>query len=121
MSKIVWQCGLAGTACMSLIIWPALAQQPSVPNFAPNATVGWQLTDDEFLPPESGPGPVKSDPAHPFSSFFKFPTNPRPTFRVADLSNPILQPWTRDELKKANDRSLSGKVIAIPKERCWPV
>ena len=107
---------------MSVALWPALAQpQTATPNFAPDATVGWQLTDDEFVLPPNGPGPVVSDPAHPYVSFYKFPANPRPTFRVADLSNPILQPWALAELKKANDKSLSGKVIAIPKERCWPV
>jgi hypothetical protein len=91
------------------------------PNFAPNSNTGWQAQDDEFMPPPSGPGPVKSDPAHPYVSFYKFPTNPHPTFRVADLTNPILQPWTRERLKQVNDRSLSGQVVAIPKERCWPV
>ena len=64
---------------------------------------------------------MKSDPAHPYISFYKFPTNPHPTFRVADLTNPILQPWARERLKKVNQRSLSGAVVAIPKERCWPV
>jgi hypothetical protein len=42
-------------------------------------------------------------------------------FRVADLSNPILQPWTRDELRKANERALSGRAAYTPKERCWPI
>jgi hypothetical protein len=112
----------AGFLCASAAFWPALAQsQSAIPIFSPDATIGWQLTDDEFIAPESGPGPVKSDAAHPYVSFYKFPTNPRPTFRVADLSNPILLPWAREELRQANEKSLSGKVIAIPKERCWPV
>jgi hypothetical protein len=99
---------------------PAAAAD-AVPNFAPSDTTGWQLSDDEFMPPASGPGPVRSDPAHPYVSFYKFPTNPHPTFRVADLGNPILLPWTRDRLRAVNERSLGGKVISIPKERCWPV
>jgi hypothetical protein len=92
-----------------------------IPNFAPDSLTGWQLSDDEFIPPPSGPGPIVSDPAHPYISFYRFPRNPRPSFRVADLSNPILQPWTRERLRKVNERSLSGQVVAIPKERCWPV
>jgi len=92
-----------------------------VPNFAPDDLTGWQLSDDEFIPPPSGAGPIVSDPAHPYVSFYRFPRNPRPTFRVADLSNPILLPWTRERLRMVNERSLSGKVVAIPKERCWPV
>ena len=93
----------------------------SIPDFSPNADTGWQLSDDEFILPASGPGPITFDPAHPYISFYRFPRNPNPTFRVADLSNPILQPWTREALKQVNEKSLSGKYVAIPKERCWPV
>jgi len=100
---------------------PPSAETAKVPNFAPDDLTGWQLSDDEFIPPPSGPGPIVSDPAHPYVSFYRFPRNPRPTFRVADLSNPILLPWTRERLRMVNERSLSGKVVAIPKERCWPV
>jgi hypothetical protein len=97
------------------------AETAKIPNFAPDSLTGWQLSDDEFIPPPSGPGPIVSDPAHPYISFYRFPRNPRPSFRVADLSNPILQPWARERLRKVNERSLSGQVVAIPKERCWPV
>jgi hypothetical protein len=111
---------LAGAA-----ITPALSadeRESSIPNFAPDAKTGWQLTDDEFLQPEDGgPGPVVSDPHYPYISFYRYQANPRPTFRVADLNNVILQPSTKEALRKANERSLSGQVIAIPKERCWPV
>jgi hypothetical protein len=97
------------------------ADTAKIPNFAPDDLTGWQLLDDEFIPPSSGPGPVVSDPAHPYVSFYRFPRNLKPSFRVADLNNAILQPWAREHLRKVNERSLSGKVVAIPKERCWPV
>jgi len=97
------------------------ANNGTIPNFAPDSTIGWQLSDDEFILPENGPGPVVSDPGHPYISFYRHPTNAHPTFRVADLNNTILQPWARDELRKANEQSLSGKIISTPKERCWPV
>jgi hypothetical protein len=113
---------VAGFVCAGATLWPALgAESASPPNFAPTGATGWLAQDDEFIPPPSGPGPVVSDPAHPYVSFYKFPANRNPTFRVADLTNPILQPWTRERLKKVNERSLSGQVVAIPKERCWPV
>ena len=89
-------------------------------NFAPDPDTGWQTPEDEFIPPPSGPGPVLSDPTHPYLSFYKNPRNPNPAYRVADLSNPILQPWTREALAKANARALSGVDVTIPKERCWP-
>jgi hypothetical protein len=111
-----------GLLCAAMS-WPAAAAQPqsAVPIFSPDATIGWQLSDDDFIPPASGPGPVVSDPAHPYVSFYRFPTNPHPTFRVADLSNPILQPWARDELRKANERAQSGRIVTLLKERCMPV
>jgi hypothetical protein len=113
--------GFSIAATLSLLCAPFARAADAVPDFSPDATIGWQLTDDEFIPPPSGPGPIVSDPAHPYISFYKFPRNPNPTFRVADLNNPILQPWARDALKKVNEKSLSGKYLAIPKERCWPV
>jgi hypothetical protein len=113
--------GNAALAAVALLAAPFARGADAIPDFAPNANTGWQLTDDEFIAPPSGPGPVRSDPAHPYISFYRFPTNPRPTFRVADLSNPILQQWTREALRKINDKALSGKYLAIPKERCWPV
>ena len=105
---------------------PALAadegKRTPIPNFAPDVKTGWQLSDDEFmLPDEGGPGPVVSDPRYPYISFYRYQQNPRPSFRVADLNNTILLPWTKEALRRANARALSGEIIAIPKERCWPV
>jgi hypothetical protein len=112
----------ASSVCIAAALGPAAgAETVKKPNFAPDDLTGWQLLDDEFIPPPSGAGPVVSDPAHPYVSFYRFPRNPKPTFRVADLTNPILQPWARERLRKVNERSLSGQVVAIPKERCWPV
>ena len=65
--------------------------------------------------------PVVSDPRYPYTSFYRFQQNPNPTFRVADLNNIILQPSTKEALRKANEKALSGQIIAVPKERCWPV
>src|SRR3569623_1328417 len=92
----------------------AAAQNSAAPNFAPDNSTAWIAQAQEFLPPPSGPGPVTYDPAHK-------PVPDRPQFRVADLSNPILQPWAREELRKANERALSGKPAYTPKERCWPI
>ena len=113
---------VANLACAGVTLWPAFGTEAAqVPNFAPDSLTGWQLGDDEFIPPPIGPGPIVSDPAHPYVSFYRYPRNPKPSFRVADLTNPILLPWAREHLRKVNERSLSGKVVAIPKERCWPV
>jgi hypothetical protein len=92
----------------------AFASAAEAPNFAPNANIAWVAYGQEFIAPQSGPGPIVADPAHK-------PKPGQPAFRVADLLNPILQPWTRDALRKANERALSGKAAYTPKERCWPI
>src|SRR5215467_12993243 len=116
---------LAGAACIALIagatVFPATAQNgtSAIPNFGPDSVTAWTTsrpTMDDFLPPESGPGPVMSDPKHPYTPN----GSGQPTYRVADLTNPILKPSTIQKMKKANDDVLSGKVPYIARERCWP-
>ena len=105
-----------GTACAAL--WPArAADDAGIPIFSPASNIGWQLTDDEFIPPASGPGPVVSDPAHPY---FSNQSGVQPTDRVADVDNPILQPWVVERLKKSNQIVLTVKTPFNPRERCMP-
>jgi hypothetical protein len=95
----------------------------AIPDFSPNEKTGWILdrdmgVDDLLPPPTGGPGPVTFDPAHPY---FPNGRGPRSTYRVADLTNPILQPWTIPAMKKANDEVIAGRVPFRARERCWPV
>jgi len=101
---------------------PAAVEHKPVLRFAPDVTTAWQVDHadgDDYLPPESGPGPVTFDPAHPF-----VPTDPassiQPTYRIADLSNPILRPWAVEQMRKANQEVFNGKIPYVPRERCWP-
>ena len=98
----------------------ATANQGAIPNFAPDDRTSWALdqTIDDLLPPPSGPGPITFDPAHPYVPNFR---GAQPTYRVADLSNPILQPWAREQMRKSNDDVLAGKVPFRARERCWPI
>src|SRR3954463_12809920 len=117
---------LAGAA-----IWPAsAAQETAIPNFAPDSRTAWiagdpkgeNPTGQDYLPPQSGPGPVTADKAHPhIDDGAARRDGKQPTYRVADLNNPILMPWVKDALKKANERALSGQPYFTPKERCWPI
>jgi hypothetical protein len=121
----------AGLLCASVALWPAWpAQDTPIPNFSPDSVTGWiagvpdgeNPTGQDFLLPESGPGPVTNDKAHPHvDDGAARRDGKQPTFRVADLTNPILQPWVREALRKANERALSGKPDFTPKERCWPI
>ena len=80
------------------------------------ADFGW-LADTEFLPPLSGPGPVTFDKSHPY---VRNNTVGQPTFRIGDLTNPILQPWVVARMKRDNDEVLAGKVAFTARASCWP-
>src|SRR6267154_231724 len=124
MPKLSALCMTAGLVS-SLALIPVLAadgandEGASIPKFGPDTLTAWvadRRASDDFLPPESGPGPVLADPAHPY-----VPNGSgQPTYRVADLTNPILKPWVVEQMKKTNDDVLAGKVPYIARERCWP-
>src|ERR1700730_12425938 len=109
----------AAFACAVAVLCPALAaQNPPIPNFAPDSHTGWlKPPGDEFLPPDSGPGPVRSDSAHPYVSNA---VALQETIKIADVTNPILQPWAAEQMRKANDEVLAGKVGFTATSRCWP-
>jgi hypothetical protein len=121
---------LAGVIAAATLSWPAIAENTAIPNFMPDTTTGWIAgvpdsetpIGDEFIQPPSGPGPITFDRAHPFIDNRKSRQSGKSaTNRVADLSNPILQPWAREELRKANQRALTETMLWTPKERCWPI
>src|SRR5712672_3089692 len=100
--------------------FPAM-DQSAPPNFAPDRNVGWYAYNRLFIAPASGAGPLRQDPARPYVSNDEFRvTGRQPTERVADLNNPILQPWARDVVRKHNELVLSGKVVISPTASCWP-
>ena len=121
----------AGFVYAATLIWPALAaESTAIPNFGPDLRVGWVAgvpdgvspVGQDFLQPPSGPGPVTFDKAHPYLDTAASRRSGRQaTLRVADLGNPILLPWTREALRKVNERALTAIVMFTPKERCWPI
>jgi len=123
MSKFATVSKRAGGFLAALLgaamLWPAAAAQNTrIPNFMDDATVGWLAAGTEFIAMPTGPHPVTPDPAHPYVPNGR---GAQPTLRVADINNPILQPWVKDALKKINDRTLSGKDNFPPQVRCWPL
>lgn len=94
------------------------AQLPAPPpDFTSDTETSWIPVGDDYLPPASGPGPITFDPAHPYVPNF---TGKQPTYRVADLTNPILQPWAVEQMRKANQDVLAGHVPFRARESCWP-
>ena len=122
MPKFSVICVTAGLLCSGAALWPAIAAEgagASIPNFNPDGLTAWTSNrpkSDDFLPPASGPGPVLSDPAHPY-----VPNGQgQPTYRIADLTNPILKPWVVEVLRKTNADAGSGKAMFTRESRCWP-
>ncbi|HEX3485095.1 MAG TPA: hypothetical protein VHT51_08545 [Micropepsaceae bacterium] len=109
---------LAALLCAGATVAKSAAPN-AVPNFSSDETVGWLSAGTEFISLPTGPHPVTPDPAHPY--VLNGRRGQQPTLRVADLDNPILQPWVKDALKKVNDRVLSGKAAFPPQVRCWPL
>ena len=114
---------LAGAVCLlgSLSV-SAMAQDASPPDFAPNPSAGWFAYSRTFIPPASGAGPVRPDPAHPHVSNDDFrATGKQPTIAVADPDSPILQPWAREKVRARNQLVLSGTQVFSLHASCWPV
>jgi len=93
---------IAGVIAVATLSWPAIAENTAIPNFMPDSRVGWIAgvpdsetpIGDDFIQPSSGPGPVTYDRAYPFiDNRASRRSGKSATNRVADLSNPILQPW----------------------------
>lgn len=86
------------------------------PDFASDQAA-WIAVGNDFIPTAQGPKPVTFDPAHPY-----VPNNPRrqATFRVADLSNPNLLPWAREQMRTENEAVLAGKIAYTARSSCRP-
>jgi hypothetical protein len=106
-------------ACLALLTTGATSQTADLPLFGPDRQTAWipaRPAGDDYIPPETGPGPVMSQKDHPY-----IPNGQgRVSYRVADLSNPILQPWAAERMKKTNEEVLAGQVPFTADSRCWP-
>lgn len=116
---------LAAVLALSLISGSEAQTVGSIPNFAPDDHTSWypdRADGDNFISPESGPGPIVSRPGYPYvpngddNDF----AGTNPTYRVADLTNPILQPWVIAQMTRDNDEVIKGKIPFTARERCYP-
>jgi hypothetical protein len=122
MSKAIMP-GTSAIALLSLLSATDAAPADTshaIPDFAADSSTAWVLdrTVDDLLAPPSGPGPITFDKAHPYVPNGR---GKQPTYRVSDVTNPILQPWAAEQMKKTNDDVLAGKVPYRARERCWPI
>ncbi len=84
-----------------------------VPDFSGLWTRTW-IENGTFDPPPEGPGPIMVDPAYPRSSF----AGAAPW--IPDLSNPILQPETREALRRIAERELQFNPHIELQTMCMP-
>jgi hypothetical protein len=74
-------------------------------------------------PPGQGRGPIKPDPAHPFTSNAEAArTGTQPTKRIGNAKDPVLKPWAAAQMQASNDEALRSE-MAIPfaaQARCYP-
>jgi hypothetical protein len=84
----------------------------------PDLSGAWNHTSLNGLElPLSGPGPLKN--------LSRLRTGPQAGVSdggrlVGDYTNPILQPWAADVVKRAGEIALAGKGYPTPRNQCWP-
>jgi hypothetical protein len=84
----------------------------------PDLSGTWAHTSLHALePPLSGPGPVRNRS--------RLRTGPQAGVGnnaqlVGDYSNPILQPWAAEVVKRLGENSAAGKGYPTPRNQCWP-
>ena len=91
-----------------------------VPDFSSNLA-GWVANEQDFVAVPGKPGPVVSDPAHPYiNNLLARRIGVQPTFRVADIANPNIKPWAKEVMRRENERVLAGGIGFTPRSSCMP-
>ena len=116
---------IPGFVAVAAFAAAALAEPGNaVPSLA-SADFGWQtnVADWRDPPPGYGHGPIKPDPAHPFTSNVEAArTGTQPTKRIGNAKDPVLKPWAAAEMQASNEAALRNE-MAIPfaaQARCYP-
>jgi hypothetical protein len=100
----------------------ASAAPSGAPDFSGKGDVGWIAVGDMFMPPDTGPGPVRDDPAHPrISNALAAATGKQASFHMGDVNSPVLQPWAKEALRQRNAAILAGKPGYTRAVSCWPL
>ena len=111
-----------------LLLWVALAAASAMPVFSQIAAAASAASVPDFsgtwrhgtlpwlIPPASGPGPG------PVTNKSRRPDDGTSDYGqlVGDYTNPILQPWAADVVKKKGEVSLAGEDFPSPANQCWP-
>jgi hypothetical protein len=125
---------LATATLFAALAAPALAQTTAPAASIPNFTGLWNHPSFPwFEPPASGPGPVTNKSRWPQQlSSPGAGSVALPPLKggvgisdydqlVGDYTNPILQPWAAEVVKKHGEMSLAGITYPNPANQCWPL
>ena len=112
-------CTCAALVGAAVLAAESVTQAGAIPDFS-SGGISWDLdspeggTNSAFLriPGDPGPGPILQHPDYPYDR-----VNTR---RMADTSNPILQPWVKERMDAEVARVMAGGIPFIPTSRCWP-
>jgi hypothetical protein len=102
---------------LPLALASAADEKAGIPQLE-SAGIGWSKIADDFQPPVSGPGPVTYDKRYPY-----VPNNnqgKQVTFRIADLTNPILKPWVIEKMREQNELAAASKRAYEARASCRP-
>jgi hypothetical protein len=110
---------IAATAAMLTSGGAAAAADQSAGSTVQSATsnpdfsgIWTHLTWPAFEPPLEGPGPVMNKVSRKgVGDVYQL---------VGDYTNPILQPWAAEAVKRDGEISLAGKGYPTPSNQCWP-
>lgn len=90
----------------------------SVPDFSSNGVVWAMRPGTDFTAVSGSPSPVRQDPARPYVG--ANPDGRQSTYHIADLTNPNLQQWVKDVMKRDNEEVLAGKIAFTARASCLP-
>jgi hypothetical protein len=102
----------------------AMAQEPNeastLPVFSPTLDTAWVgIGIGAFFEVPGSPTPIVQDPAFPYVSNGQANrTGAQPTDRMADISNPNLKEWAREEMRAENERVINGKFAYTSRTAC---
>jgi hypothetical protein len=109
---------------LAVAVSPASAQQAASAAGQANAKSAAPVSDfsgiwrhgslPALVPPASGPGPVTNRSRRKDNGVSDY------SQLVGDYTNPILQPWAAEVVKKKGDLSLAGVTYPNPANQCWP-
>jgi hypothetical protein len=101
-----------GFLSAAMLVLPAIgSEKAAIPDFSGtwrHGSLPW------LVPPASGPGPVTNKARRQDNGESDY------GLLVGDYTNPILQPWAADVVKKKGELSLAGEVFPSPANQCWP-